>query len=398
MYDAIVVGARCAGAPTAMLLARKGYRVLLVDKASFPSDIVNGYYLQQHAVARLRRWGLLEQLRNSNCPPIFSLTFDFGDFSLTGSPPPVEDVVEGFAPRRIVLDKILIDAAVEAGVELREAFPVEGVLRDDDRVIGIRSHTRNGVALSEPAGIVIGADGSNSTVARTVNSPTYNARPALSSWYFAHWRDVSVDGVEFYARERRALLGAPTNNGLVVVGTSWPHSEFLKLRTDAESNYFRSLELAPEFAERVRSGKQVDRLVGTANTANFFRRPYGPGWALVGDAGHHKDPATAQGISDSFRDAELVSEAIDEGLSGRRMLDEALAEYEQKRNAAVMPMYEFTMQLANIAEPISADIQRLLRALCGNQADTNHFLGVWAGTRRIGDFFAPENIQRILNQ
>jgi flavin-dependent dehydrogenase len=165
MYDAIIVGARCAGAPAAMLLARRGYRVLLVDKASFPSDIVNGYYLQQHAVARLRRWGLLDKLRNSNCPPLITLTFDFGEFSLMGSPPPAEDVVEGYAPRRIVLDKILVDAAVEAGAELRDNFPVEGLLWDSGGVTGIRSHSRSGIAVSESARIVIGADGPNSVVA-----------------------------------------------------------------------------------------------------------------------------------------------------------------------------------------------------------------------------------------
>jgi flavin-dependent dehydrogenase len=128
MYDVIVVGARCAGSPTAMLLARKGYRVLLVDRASFPSDVVNGYYVQQIGAARLKSWELLDHLRASNGPPLITLTFDFGDFNLTGSPPPAGDVVEGYAPRRIVLDKILVDAAVEAGAELREGFIVQGLL------------------------------------------------------------------------------------------------------------------------------------------------------------------------------------------------------------------------------------------------------------------------------
>ena len=119
-----------------------------------------------------------------------------------------------------------------------------------------------------------------------------------------------------------------------------PYNEFAAFRTDIEGNYFKTLDLALEFAQRVRSGKQMDRFAGTVNTANFFRRPYGPGWALVGDAGYHKDPATAQGIADSFRDAEFVAEAINQGFSGLRPLAEALAEYEETRNLAVMPMYE----------------------------------------------------------
>jgi len=159
MYDAIIVGARCAGSPTAMLLARKGYRVLLVDRATFPSDVVNGYYIQQTGAAQLKRWGLLDTLHASNCPPLLTLTFDFGAFTLTGSPPPVGGVVEGYAPRRTVLDKILVDAAVEAGVELREGFAVQDLLWDGDRVAGICGHTQGGATVTEHARVVIGADG-----------------------------------------------------------------------------------------------------------------------------------------------------------------------------------------------------------------------------------------------
>jgi 2-polyprenyl-6-methoxyphenol hydroxylase-like FAD-dependent oxidoreductase len=396
MYDAIVVGARCAGSPTAMLLARKGYRVLLVDKASFPSDVVNGYYLQQHAVLRLRRWGLLDKLRSSNCPPLRILTFDFGEFSLTGSPPPAEDVADGFAPRRIVLDKILVDAAVAAGVELRENFPIEGLLWDGDRVVGIRSRTSTGAQVTESAHIVIGADAGNSIVARSVNAQTYNVKPTLICWYFAHWSGVVTHGVEFYLRNRRALIASYTNDGLTVVLTGCPYEEFPAFRSDPERHYFNSLDLVADLAERVHSGKQVDRLVGTVNTANFFRRPYGPGWGLVGDTGYHRDPSTAQGIADSFRDAELLSDAIDAGLAGREQLHKALAAYEEKRNSAVMPMYEFTSQLANLADPPTLEMQRLLQGLRGNQTQTNRFLGVWTGTVSIPEFFAPENLRQIV--
>lgn len=396
MYDAIVVGARCAGSPTTMLLARKGYRVLLVDKATFPSDVVNGYYVQQTGGAQLKRWRLLDRLRTSNCPPLLTLTFDFGAFALTGSPPPASDVIEGYAPRRTVLDKILVDAAVEAGAELREGFTVQELLWDGERVAGIRGHTQGSATVTERARIVIGVDGTHSVVARAVQAPTYNTKPTLTCWYFTHWSGVPIEGVEFYLRDRRALIAAGTNDGLAVVLAGWPHQEFHEFRADIEGNYFRSLDLAPVLAERVRSGKREERFAGTADTANFFRKPYGPGWALVGDAGYHKDPATAQGISDSFRDAELLTEAIDEGLSGRRPLDEALADYERQRNAAVLPMYEFTCQLANLAEPPPPEMQQLLAALCGNQTETNRFLGTWVGTVPVPEFFAPEDLQRIM--
>jgi flavin-dependent dehydrogenase len=396
MYDVIVVGARCAGSPTAMLLARKGYRVLLVDKARFPSDVVNGYYLQQHAVARLKRWGLLDKLRNSNCPPLLTITLDFGEFALSGSPPPRADVSEAYAPRRIVLDKILVDGAVQAGAELREEFAVDGLLQDDGRVTGIRSHTRMGAAITESARIVIGADGPNSIVAQSLDALTYNVKPTLTCWYFAHWSGVPANGVEFYLRNRRALIACHTNDGLTVVLTGCPYDEFFTLRADVEANYFKSLDLAPDLAERVRSGKQEDRLAGTVNTRNFIGRPYEPGWALVGDAGYHKDLCTAQGIADSFRDAELLSDAIDSGFNGSRPLADAFGGYEEERNSAVMPMYEFTAQLANLAEPPTPELQRLLRALHGKEAQTNRFLGTWAGTVSIPEFYSPENLQTIL--
>lgn len=396
MYDAIIVGARCAGSPTAMLLARKGYRVLLVDKAAFPSDVVNGYYVQQLGGAQLQRWGLLERLRASNCPPLSTLTFDFGAFALSGTPPPVDGVVEGYAPRRTVLDKILVDAAVEAGAELREEFTVQDLVWNGECVTGIRGRVRGGTTVTEQARIVIGADGTYSSVARAVQAPQYNAKPPLTCWYAGHWSNVPSEKVEFYLRARRAFIVAPTNDGLTVVLVGWPHQEFHEFRKDIEANYFKSLELVPPLAERVNSGKREERFVGTAETANFFRKPYGPGWALVGDAGYHKDPATAQGISDSFRDAELLTSAIDDGFSGRQPLAEALAEYETKRNTAVLPMYEFTTQLANLAEPPSPEVQQLLAALCGNQTETNRFLGTWAGTVPVPEFFAPENVQRIL--
>jgi flavin-dependent dehydrogenase len=395
MYDAIVIGARCAGSPTAMLLARKGYRVLLVDKAKFPSDVINGYYIQQPGVLRLKRWGLSDKLSDLNCPAIRNLSLDFGEFTLCGTPPPVDGVTEGYAPRRFVLDKILVEAAVDAGVELREGFTVQELLADGDHVTGIRGHTQGGPLITEQARIVIGADGKHSIVARSIQAPTYNTRPALTCWYYTHWSGVPVDGLRFYVRGRRTLIEAPTSYGLTVVLAGWPHSEFATFRADIEGNYWRSLELVPELAERMHSRKQEERFVGTADMENFFRKPYGAGWALVGDAGYHKDPYTAQGITDSFRDAELLAQAIDAGFSGRQPLMEALAEYERRRNEAVLPKYELTCQLA-AHEPLPPEQRQLFMALQGNQADTDRFFGVFADTVPAQEFFAPESVQRIM--
>ena len=396
MYDAIIVGARCAGATTAMLLARKGYRVLLVDRASFPSDTMSGHYIHQPGGARLARWGLLDRVAATDCPPIRTMTFDVGPFALTGCPPPSDGVSAGYGPRRSVLDKILVDAAVEAGAELRERFSVAELARDGDRVTGIRGIERGGQPVAEQARIVVGADGIHSRVARAIGAPTYGERPALTCAYYSYWSGIPIEGVEIYSRAGHFITAMPTNDGLTLVTAFRPVGEFHAYRADVEGNLLNALDdNAPSLAERVRGGRREERFVGTADSAGFFRRPYGPGWALVGDAGYHKDAITGQGMTDAFRDADLLAEAIDAGLSGRRQLSSALADYQRRRDEAVLPMYEQTYQLATL-QPPPPEMQALFGALRGNRPDTDRFFGTIAGTTPIPEFFAPANLERII--
>lgn len=205
---------------------------------------------------------------------------------------------------------------------------------------------------------------------------------------------MPVDHIEVYIREHRTILILPTNDHLAVTFLQWPSHEFHEFRADIEGSYLKTADLVPGFGERLRAGKREGRFLGTADLPNFFRKPYGPGWALVGDAGYHKDPALAHGINDAFRDAELLAEAIDAGFSGRRPLEEGLADYEQQRNQ-VMPLYELTAQIASL-EPPPPEVQQLYFALLGNQEDTELLLGTMQGTVSIPEFFAPENVQRIM--
>ena len=312
---------------------------------------------------------------------------DLGDFPLTGWRPPPDGVSDSYGPRRIVLDKILVDAAVEAGVELRERFTMDKLDFDSDVVTGITGRDKGRSTITEKARIVIGADGKNSRVARTVGAPVYNAHPSLSCFYYTYWSGLDVETFEVHWPDRRFILAVPTNDGLVMVTTGWPIDEFHEFRKDIEGNYMKTIDLAPRLAERVRSGRREEKFVGTADLDNFFRRPYGPGWALVGDAGYHRDPITAYGISDAFRDAELLADAIDEGFSGRGPLEEALADYERKRNEVAIPQYERTVRTASY-KPHSAGAFKLRAALRGNQKDTDAFIGVAAGTVDRDDFFA----------
>lgn len=395
MYDAIVVGARCAGSPTAMLLARRGYRVLLLDKAGFPSDTISTHYIHQPGVARLAAWGLLDKVVASNCPPIRHQILDIGPFALAGTPAPAGDIADGYAPRRAVLDQILVEGAVAAGAELREHFAVEEILMDGERVTGIRGRAAGGATVTEQARIVVGADGLRSLVARSVLAPTYNATPALTCAYYAYWRDVPTAGAELYPRPERMIIAAPTNNGQTIVIVYWPQADFHAVRADIEGHFMAALELAPDLAARVRGGTRAERFRGTADLPNQFRQPHGPGWALVGDAGYHKDPILALGISDAFRDAELLADAIDAGFSCREPLEAALAAYQRRRDEAAAPGFAATLQFAQL-QPPPPEMQQLFGALRHNREQTGRFFGTFSGAVPPQEFFSPENLERIM--
>jgi len=395
-YDAIVIGARCAGSPTAMLLARKGYRVLVVDRATFPSDTVSTHLVHAPGVAALRRWGLLDEVIASGCPPIENYSFDFGPITIKGSPRPVEGQSAGYSPRRTVLDKILVDGAAAAGAEVRERFTVDEVVMEGNTVVGIRGRDENGSSVFERARVVIGADGRHSHVARAVRPKTYNEKPMLQWSYYSYWSGLPVDGMEVVIRPDRGWAAMPTNDGLTMLVVGWPSAESAAYKSDPEANYLKTLDLAPEFAERVRRAERVERFTG-GSVANFFRRPFGPGWALVGDAGYNKDPITAQGISDAFRDAEACAAALDEVFEGLTSFEDSMAAFQHARDTRAMPIYEFTTQLATLEEP-PPEMQQLLYAVHHDHAAMDAFVSVVAGTVSPVEFFDPDHIGRIMSQ
>lgn len=392
-YDAIVVGARCAGAPTAMLLARKGYRVLLVDRASFPSDTLSTHVIHAPGVSALNRWGLLDRVRATGCPPFARYSIDFGPFTIAGTPRPVDGFSNAYAPRRTVLDSILVEAAAEAGAEVREHFNVDEIILDGGGVVGIRGHDEGGASVFEHARVVIGADGRYSHVAKAVAAAQYNEKPRLEWGHYSYWSDLPVDGFENFSRPGRGWAAAPTNDGLTMLVVGWPYAESTAYKADIEANYLATLELAPEFAERVRSATREEPFSGGA-VPNFFRKPFGPGWALVGDAGYNKDPITAQGITDAFRDAEMCSNALDAFFRGERSFDEAMSGYQRDRDTRVGPIYEFTAGLASM-EPPPPETQQVMGAVHGNQDAMDGFVSIIAGTVSPAEFFDPENIGQI---
>jgi 2-polyprenyl-6-methoxyphenol hydroxylase-like FAD-dependent oxidoreductase len=393
-YDAIVVGARCAGSPTAMLLARKGYKVLLVDRATFPSDTISTHLIHPPGVAVLKRWGLLDRIVSTGCPPIDTYAFDMGPFVIAGAPG-TEHAPVSYGPRRTVLDKVLVDAASEAGAEVREGFTVEDVLSEGGRAIGIRGHSKGGHAITEHARIVVGADGLHSLVARAVGPEQYNEKPPLEASYYTYWSGLPMSGrFEGYDRGERSWAAWPTNDGLTLVIVGWPFAEFDTNKTDIEGHYMKAFERAPAFEARIRAARREERFVGAA-VPNFFRTPFGPGWALVGDAGYNKDFITAQGISDAFRDAELCASALDASFSGTRAFDAAMRAYQSARDQHVLPMYEFTCQFASFTPP-TPEMQQLFGAIHGNQVAMDGFVRMFAGVTSPAEFFSKENVGQIL--
>ena len=392
-YDAIVVGARCAGSPTAMLLARKGYKVLVVDRATFPSDTVSTHLIHPPGLDALQRWGLLDRVRATGCPPIAEYRFDMEAFSIVGTPGFAHQP-SSYGPRRTILDKILVDAASEAGAELREGFAVEDILIEDGRVIGIRG-SAGGKSYTERARIVVGADGIASRVARAVGAESYQEKPRLLAGYYSYWSGLPMSGFEAYDRGNRSWAAWPTNDDLTLVIAGWPYAEFDTNKHDIEGSFLDALNRAPAFAERLRAGKREDRFYGMA-VPNFFRKSYGPGWALVGDAGYNKDFITAQGISDAFHQAERCADALDASFSGLRPFDSAMQEAQTRRDDRALQggIYEFTLQFASM-QPPPPEMQQLLEAVSGNRDASNGFARVFSGVVSPAEFFSEENVKRI---
>ena len=392
MYDAIVVGARTAGSPTAMLLARRGHRVLLLDKATFPSDTLSTHLLHVPAMAALHRWGLHDAVVATGAPPHRTFTMDFGPFAIAGPPPAVEGATAAYCVRRTRLDRILAGAAGDAGAELRTGVAVDEILIEDGAVTGVR--TRDGAV--ERARIVIGADGLHSTVAKAVGARVYADTPALTAGYYAYYTGVSRAGAEIYNLGDRTVVIFPTNDGASVVFVACPIADFHDFRADVEGNFAAAIARVPDVAGRVANGERTERIRGTADVPNFFRQAYGDGWALVGDAGYHKDPCMAAGIMDAFLSAEWLADAVHAGLTGARPMAEALAGYQATRDERFLPYLRMTVGLASM-EPPPPEQAALFARIAADPAESTRFFGALQGSTPIDEYLSPENVGRIMS-
>jgi menaquinone-9 beta-reductase len=358
-YDAVVVGARCAGAATAMLLARGGWHVLAVDPAPYGSDTLSTHALMRGGVLQLHRWGLLDALRRTGAPPIRHTSFHYGAEVVEVAIRARNGVDALYAPRRTVLDALLVDAAREAGADVCHGVRAVGLLREDDgRVCGVRLQDQHGRGRSVWARVVVGADGLRSRVAQWVGAErTVSGRHATSVVY-GHWAGVGLDGYHWYYRPGVSVGVIPTHDAFACVFVAVPPERFRReIRHDLAGGYRRLLgEVDRDLEARVVASQRLAPFRGFGGEPGRARRAWGPGWALVGDAGYFRDPITAHGMTDALRDAELLARAL---LAGT---ERALAEYEATRDVLSRGFFEATDRVASFDWDLTTVAQHHLEA------------------------------------
>jgi flavin-dependent dehydrogenase len=343
-HDVIIVGARCAGSATAMLLARRGLRVLVLDRARYGSDTVSTHALMRGGVLQLQRWGLLDEIVGAGTPPVTRVVFHYPDEITPISLKPAAGVHALYAPRRTVLDRVLVDSAIAAGADVRFGVTVTDLHRDDTgRVTGVGGRDADGGRLLASAPLTVGADGIRSLVARAGSASVIRAaRSDGTAVLYGYWDDLPADGYEWLYAPGAAAGLIPTNDGqtLVFVGTT-PTQMKAARRVGTTLRTLQTLleTVSPAVAERVSAAKAPRWLRGFVGMPGFLRQPWGPGWALVGDAGFYQDPLSTHGITDALRDAELLADAVGEIHSGASAEETALAGYQQTRDALASRLF-----------------------------------------------------------
>ena len=362
-YDAVVVGARAAGASTAMLLARSGLSVLMIDRSEYGADTLSTHALMRAGVLQLHRWGLLPSVIDAGTPPVKRTTFHYGDEIVAVPIEPRHGVAELFAPRRTVLDRLLVDAAMSDGVDVRYGVRLTDVTRTaGDRVVGIVALDESGSPLTVATDVVIGADGLRSTVARLVGAEPYRLGQHAAGSVYGYWSGLDVDGYHWHYRPGVSAGAITTNDGATLVFASVPSGRYNAVfGRDTADGYLNVVrETSPELALALGSATLRSRLAGFSGQVGHFRQSYGPGWALVGDAGYFKDPITAHGISDALRDAELLASAVVASSSS------ALADYQRERDELSRDLFDVTDEIASFAwdlETIGPLLKTLARAM-----------------------------------
>jgi flavin-dependent dehydrogenase len=371
-FDVIVVGGRVAGASTALLLARAGVRVAVLERAYRGTDTLSTHALMRAGVLQLARWGVLDGLRAAGTPAVRHTTFHYSDGeSAHVSIRPGAGVDALYAPRRHLLDRVLADAAGEAGADVRHGTTVTAVVRDDTgRVVGVRVEDTAGAAAELRAPLTVGADGVRSLVARQTAAPVLARGRSRSAILYRYYADLDATGYEWAYGPATGAGFIPTNDGLTGVFVSTTPAGLRAVRGEGADHGFTTLlaRTRTSLAGRAADATPVGRLHGWVGPPGFARRAWGPGWALVGDAAYYKDPLTTHGLTDALRDAELLSDEIVEALAGDTPAPVALARYQATRERLTRRFFEATDEVASYAWDLP-DLRILLRRVSSAMSD-----------------------------
>jgi flavin-dependent dehydrogenase len=344
-YDAVVIGARCAGASTGMLLARRGLRVLIADGGLYGTDTLSTHALMRGAVLQLHRWGLLDKLVDAGTPAVRTTRFYYGDEAIDVQIKPADGVEALYAPRRTLLDRVLVDAARSSGAEVVYQTRLVDLIRSSDNCVrGAVLQDAHGRRHEIRAGIVIGADGMKSSLARLVGAEVSRKGRYSTATVFGYWSGLEIEGYHWHYRQGVAAGTIPTNDGLTIVFAAVPAERFREeIAADVSNGYYRLLaECASDLALSVkRMGRREGNLRGFLGQPGFLRKPWGPGWALVGDAAYFRDPLIAHGITDALRDAEFLARAVAEGTGA------ALNGYQAIRDELCLNLFQTSDEVAS---------------------------------------------------
>ncbi len=341
-YDAVIVGARCAGAATALELARSGARVLIVDRDHPGNDTLSTHALMRPAVALLNDWGLLSEIEKARTALVDTTSFHYGTEKIAIDIKPDGAIKGLYAPRRGILDQILVDAAVAAGAELHSGVSFLSARKDmQGRVRGAVFAMPGGQQIAVSSGVLIGADGRQSSVARQVDAATQIEGRERTAVVYGYFDGIPNQGYRWFFGRNTYSGAIPTNAGAHCVFAGVRPDRFRDLIASELLRGMRAVlaQCDPELAEQLRTGPHDGRLRRYGGAPGHMRECAGPGWALVGDAGYFKDPSTAHGITDAFLDARRLARALQTDPSYP-------LSYQDERNAKSRRLFDVTRKIA----------------------------------------------------
>jgi 2-polyprenyl-6-methoxyphenol hydroxylase-like FAD-dependent oxidoreductase len=328
------------------------------------------HFIQSPGMERLARWGLLDRLMATGCPPLTKITMSVNGTPMTMEGPQRPGLPGLASPRRTILDALLVDAAREAGAEIVEGVTVNSLIYEGDRVTGIEGYTNDGPFRAE-ARFVIGADGRNSTIAKAVGAEFRRHHQEKGCGYYAYFADVGYDPVFLHTADDTICVGFRTHEDLLTIAMMWPGRDMKEVRHDVDGAFMKSIDGLGEFGQAVRAGNRATKYVGLADLANFLRKAHGPGWALVGDAAYFKDPAPADGISDAFRGAEHLADALHDILDGDVSETEGLERYESLQDEYAIPLLDLTVEVAATETPAQTRLDKFIEIRMLNEQEAD---------------------------